>query len=290
MSSTQALGASARDGMDGASPLGANRPHAESARRLMRACDRASLATAGRATDDGGANDSAAAGWPYPSLVLVAFDLDGCPLLLLSALAEHTRNLSADPRIGLLFDGTAGLEQPLTGARLSVLGRVVRTDDPRHRDRFLRRHPDAALYAGFADFALHRVVIERAHLVAGFGRIHWLTAADLGLPMAAEALAEAEPDLLDAGNALLSAAGSDGGSDAGWCLTGVDPDGLDLRRGGRVARREFEQTTNNPESVRLALSGLPHWVRHGGTPVNAPAVPANAGIPGAASSDATTTG
>ncbi|MFD1624604.1 HugZ family protein [Azospirillum griseum] len=296
MSSTQALGASARDGMDGASPVGANRPHAESARRLMRACDRASLATAGRAMDKGGASDGTddGAGWPYPSLVLVAFDLDGSPLLLLSALAEHTRNLSADPRVGLLFDGTGGLDQPLTGARLSVLGRVVRTDDPRHRDRFLRRHPDAALYAGFADFALHRVVIERAHLVAGFGRIHWLTAADLGLPMAAEALAQAEAELLDAGNALLSAAdsASDPASDAdaGWSLTGVDPDGLDLRRGGRVARHDFEQTTNNPESVRLALSGLPHWVRHGGTPVNAPAVPANAGITGAASSDATTTG
>ncbi|CAO3416794.1 HugZ family pyridoxamine 5'-phosphate oxidase [Azospirillum endophyticum] len=234
------------------------------ARRLMRACDRAVLATAQRPADDGAANEGTdegteAAGWPYPSLVLAAFDHDGSPLLLLSTLADHTRNLLADGRVGLLFDGTAGLAQPLTGARLSVLGRAERSDDPVHRERYLRRHPDAAFYAGFADFAIYRVAVERAHLVAGFGRIHWLSAADLDLPAPTSALAAGEAALLDrlngAGYGPRLAPATDGEGE-GWSLTGIDPEGCDLRRGGYVARVDFEQRIQDPESAKLMLDRL----------------------------------
>lgn len=238
---------------------------ATSARRLMRACDRAALATAQRPDGTGSAEAGGAdtGGWPYPSLVLVAFDHDGSPLLLLSTLADHTRNLLADSRVGLLFDGTAGLAQPLTGARLSVLGRAERSDDPAHRARYLRRHPDADFYAGFADFAIYRVTVERAHLVAGFGRIHWLSAAELDLPTSAPALAAGETELLDRlngegyGPRLAPSTDGDGtGQGASWSLTGVDPEGCDLRRGGYVARVDFEQRIHDPESARLMLDAL----------------------------------
>lgn len=232
---------------------------ASRARRLMRACDRAALATVQRSPDEGAGTMADAAGWPYPSLVLVAFDHDGSPLLLLSTLADHTRNLLADGRIGLLFDGTAGLAQPLTGARLSVQGRAGRSDDPDHRARYLRRHPDAALYAGFGDFAIYRVAVERAHLVAGFGRIHWLSAAELDLPTAAPDLAAGEAALLDRlngegyGPRLAPATDGDGDS---WSVTGIDPEGCDLRRGGYVARVDFEQRIHDPESAKLMLDTL----------------------------------
>ena len=133
------------------------------ARRLTRAADRAVLATA-----------LAGDGRPYASLVLMACDPGGSPLLLLSNLAEHTRNLTADPRVSLLVDGTAGHEDPLTGPRLTLLGRVAATDAPGCRARFLARHPESAAYADFGDFRFYRVSIERGHLVAGFGRIRWL--------------------------------------------------------------------------------------------------------------------
>src|SRR3954466_5903196 len=92
------------------------------ARHVMRAADRATLATGQR---DAG-------GWPYPSLVLTALDHAASPLLPISDLADHTANIKADPRAGLLFDGTGGLAEPLTGPRVSVLGRMEVTDDPRH--------------------------------------------------------------------------------------------------------------------------------------------------------------
>ena len=87
-------------------------------RDLIRSSDRAVLSTA--MTGDG---------WPYGSLVMTACDHAARPLLLISDLAEHTKNLGADTRASLLFDGTAGLDSPLTGARVTVMGRLAPTED-----------------------------------------------------------------------------------------------------------------------------------------------------------------
>ncbi len=114
-------------------------------------------------------------GRPYVSLVASACEGDARPLLLLSDLAQHTRNLIADPQVSLLFEDTGEHPDPLAGPRLTLLGRAERVEDPidasRGAARFAARHPASAAYAGFADFHLYRVAIERGHLVAGFGRI-----------------------------------------------------------------------------------------------------------------------
>jgi len=119
------------------------------------------------------------AGAPYVSLVLVAFDADGSPLLLLSRLAQHTKNLLAEPNVSLLFDATTDLDEPLTGPRLTVLGKAVPCADPKALERYIERHPSAATYAGFSDFNLYKLKIARGHHVAGFGQIRWIEAADL---------------------------------------------------------------------------------------------------------------
>jgi putative heme iron utilization protein len=228
---------------------------AQLSHRLVRSADRAVLATAMR-------GDS---GWPYASLVLSATTQDGWPLLLLSDLAEHSKNIQADPRVSLLFDGTAGLESPLTGPRLSLLGHARESGAEAERARFLARHPSAALYAGMKDFRLYRVEPARGHLVAGFGRIHWLAARELryeGPP--AHGLAAAEADILAQMNAehgkalahyaraLLRLEGGD------WVMTGIDPEGLDLRRGGQVARLAFAGPVTDAESARRELLRLAH--------------------------------
>lgn len=120
-----------------------------------------------------------AEGWPYVSLVLAAADERGMPLLLLSDLAEHTRNIGRDDRASLLFDGTAGLAEPLAGPRLTVLGRIAPAPDPAALARYVARHPGAEAWTAMRDFRLYRLVPTRAHLVAGFGRIAWIEAAAL---------------------------------------------------------------------------------------------------------------
>ncbi|MBL28356.1 MAG: heme iron utilization protein [Rhodospirillaceae bacterium] len=226
------------------------RTPAEIARDVMRAADRAVLSTA----------LVGASGWPYGSLVLTALDHDATPLLLISRLAEHTKNVEADDRVSLLFDGTAGLDEPLTGARVTVVGRAVRNDEPRYRARFLSRHPSAAGYAGFADFGMFRVTVERAHLVAGFGRIHWIDGADLIFDTGASvALAESEAGIVDHMNAdhadaIALYATVLLGRDAGdWRMTGIDPEGCDLRCDGQVARLPFGTAVANAEEARGEL-------------------------------------
>ena len=235
--------------------------HGATARALIRAADRATLATAlpsSEALD--AAMDGPGGGWPYASLVMVACDFDASPLLLISDLAEHTKNLAADGRASLMFDDTAGLDNPLTGARVTVLGRIERCDHDGARARYLARHPDAAEYAGFADFHLYRMAVERAHLVAGFGVIHWIAAGDVLFDTTGAAgLAAAEADIVAHMNAdhaeavPLYATAFLGRAGAGWMMCGIDPEGVDLRRGAELARLDFD----SPIATAAAPSAMP---------------------------------
>jgi putative heme iron utilization protein len=227
---------------------------AHTVRDLLRRLDRASLASA--------LPDREGAPWPYASLVLVAVDHDLAPILLLSNLAEHAKAIAADGRVSLLFDGTAGLDQPLTGPRVTLLGRAAKTGDERLKRRFLVHHPDAEMYAGFGDFNFYRVAPERAHLVAGFGRIRWLAAADLLPGPPAMALAESESGIVahmnaDHADAIQLYAGRLLGLPAGeWRMTGIDAEGLDLRHAGRVARLSFDAPIGDAAEARKVLVAL----------------------------------
>jgi putative heme iron utilization protein len=209
-------------------------------------------------------------GRPYASLVALACDLDASPLMLLSDLAQHSRNIAADHRISLLFDGGGGrvpisgapCADPLAQPRLSLLGEAVRSDDARLLSRFTARHPSAAAYAGFADFHLCRVTISHGHLVAGFGRISWIEAGELGYSADAPALTEAEAGIVahmnaDHADAVdLYAARLLRRTGGGWRMTGIDPEGVDLRRDHETARLDFAAPVLDPEGARKALVAL----------------------------------
>jgi heme iron utilization protein len=226
-----------------------SRDSAGFARRLLRNRDRGALATSLH-------------GAPYASLVLVATDLDASPLLLLSDLAQHTRNIAFEPRVSLLLDATEGHPDPLAGPRLTVLGRAEAVDDRRLLARSTARHPSASLYAGFADFRLYRVEVDRGHLVAGFGRIEWIDASELLFAPDTRALAVAEPAIL----AQINEAHADaiafyaqrvlGRAGTGWRMTGLDPEGVDLRCAGDTARLDFPSPVLTPEGARTALARL----------------------------------
>ena len=117
--------------------------------------------------------------FPFVSLVLPGRDGTGQPLLLLSDLSDHAKNLKRDSHASLLYDGTAGLAEPLTGARVTLIGRVVPADTAESRALYLKCQPSAQGYAGFGDFHLYRFEIQEALLVAGFGRIHRLPGSAL---------------------------------------------------------------------------------------------------------------
>lgn len=201
-------------------------------------------------------------GAPFASLVTVATDVDGSPLLLVSRLSAHTANLDADPRASLLL-AAAGKGDPLAHPRLTVSGRVELDPDPGVRRRFLARHPKAALYADFPDFSFRRLRMEGAHLNGGFARAARLGSADLLSDLAgADALVASEEGALAHMNAdhrdalALYATRLAGAPEADWRATGVDPDGIDLAAGDLTARAPFPRRIVDGASLRAVLVEL----------------------------------
>lgn len=116
---------------------------------------------------------------PYASLMPYVLDETGAPLILISGLAVHTQNIRAHKAVSLLVDGTGGYEDRLAGPRSTLVGQVVKVDKTSFKEHYVTRHPSAEMYYDFPDFELYRMTIERAHLVAGFGRVHWVEGPDV---------------------------------------------------------------------------------------------------------------
>src|SRR5438270_13358751 len=101
----------------------------------------------------------AGSGDPYCSLVNVASHPDGSPVLLISRLAVHTKNILADPRVSLMLDERRAGD-PLEGARVMLTGTAHPTDDPNARRRYLERQPEAKMFADFGDFGFYRIELR----------------------------------------------------------------------------------------------------------------------------------
>ncbi len=122
-------------------------------------------------------------GYPYASLTNYAVDDFGRPFFLFSTLAVHTGNLAAEPRASLLVFEEEAIADPLSAARVNVMGTVAtvpHSDIEQARKAFLERHPDAAMYIDFGDFAIYRMTIEDVYYIGGFGEMGWVTPAEYG--------------------------------------------------------------------------------------------------------------
>jgi len=203
--------------------------------------------------------------------VQCATSMQGEPVLLLSSLAVHTQNLLHNPGASLLFDASAASAQPLTAARLSLLGTVTPSDAGQiaaDRARYLARYPDAARFVDFADFSFYRMRPDRGHLVAGFGQIHWLAAETMLLALAdCAAVQQAEADIIahmNQDHAQISALFAEkllGRPPGAWRVCGCDPDGLDLALNGHIARLTFATRMRDPAEVRQELIRLAQLAR-----------------------------
>ena len=209
----------------------------------------------------------AGSGDPYCSLVNVATAANGAPLLLLSKLALHTKNMLIDNRISLMLDERKAGD-PLEGARVMLMGSCSYKADSSAASAYLRRHPEAELFASFADFSYYRMDIKRVHLVAGFGRIVDLGPQDILTDVAdAQALIEAEADAIAHMNAdhaeacRLYATKLLGAADGDWRCVGIDPEGIELQQGRTALRLFFPQRVIAPGSLRAVLKQLADQAR-----------------------------
>ena len=121
-------------------------------------------------------------GWPFASLTPYAFAASGAPIILTSTLAEHTRNICADPRVSLFVLDSEAPANPQAGARITVMGLADPVDNFEVEDarrRYLERFPEAESLFQMSDFTLFKLSIERVRFIAGFGEIFWLNGDDL---------------------------------------------------------------------------------------------------------------
>jgi heme iron utilization protein len=209
-------------------------------------------------------------GAPFASLVTIATDVDGTPLMLLSRLSAHTRNLLAEPRCSLLF-AQGGKGDPLAHPRLTVVGRAAQTSETRARERFLARHPKAKLYADFPDFGFFALTPEAGHLNGGFAKAATLTRDQLLLDLTgAEAMIAGERGAVEHMNAdhadalALYAAGAGAEPGLPWRLTGLDPEGMDLMAQDRTARVVYPERVTEMGALRKSLVAMAARARTGG--------------------------
>ena len=214
---------------------------------------------------------SLAGGFPFTSLVNVATDYDGRPILLMSGLSAHTKNLNQDDRASLLLVQN-GKGDPLAHPRLTLVGHCQRVTEPdqraRLRARFLARHPKSALYVDFPDFGFFLLNPTSAHLNGGFAKAADYTGPEIltDLNEAGE-LIEIEPQALahmneDHPQSLrLYATKLAGEKDGVWRASGIDPDGLDLAHGDLTARIAFPRRICDGGALRAVLAELAQQAR-----------------------------
>jgi hypothetical protein len=177
-------------------------------------------------------------GYPFASILPFILDERQRPVFLISALAEHTKNLLADHRASFLVSSPNG-HNVLTGARLTSVGDVQRFDASEQLlARYLRYQPDARQYLDLGDFALFRLTPKRARYVAGFGEMGWLEEAEWAqgtiLPLVDEAKFCCElVEVLPIGIRLL----------------GLDCYGFDIERQGKRERLQFPNAPVAAENV-----------------------------------------
>ncbi len=242
----------------GSSPLAAvaeEPSFAERARTLMHLGRVGTLSTQSRR----------APGFPFGSVAPYGLDASGCPTFLISTMAMHTQNLTADGRASLLVTQPGWTEDPLAGARVTVVGRVVPLPTAHVgsvRDDYLTRHENARHWVDFDDFSFYRMAVVDLYYVAGFGAMGWVDAADYR---------NAEPDpLADSAPGILAHMNADhrdalrlycqtfaGVAVDNATMTTVDRLGFRMRAqiGDRLQalRVNFPREVRSPEAARTVL-------------------------------------
>jgi putative heme iron utilization protein len=206
------------------------------------------------------------AGYPYASFTTFALDA-GEPVFLISRIAEHTRNLSADARASLLVH-EPGQSDPLANGRVTLVGRAERLERPATsaRDAFLVAHPTAGYYVDFADFEFWRLRVESVRYIGGYGRMSWVSADDFRAaqpdPLTAAASGILSHMNEDHAAALLAYAHafSSARDATAATMTAIDRYGFEMTlttpRGVGPARLAFAEPLTEPAQARAVLVKL----------------------------------
>jgi len=237
---------------------GNRRSASEEARTLVAATNSGTLATL---SEDG---------TPWASLVTFGTLANGSPVLCLSTLAEHARNLEGNRQASLMVADPSHKGDALAGGRVTLAGKVVRSDEfhdeKSAREAHLEAVPSAAMYADFNDFTFWILEVDRVRWVGGYGRMDSATGEtyaeaepDPVQPQAADAVSHLNLDHPDALLVMAQAFGQYPDATEAKC-TRADRYGLDLAvvtpEGKKATRVSFTEKINSPGGLRAATVDL----------------------------------
>ncbi|OAM52670.1 pyridoxamine 5'-phosphate oxidase [Methylovorus sp. MM2] len=210
------------------------------------------------------------AGYPFGSVTPFVVDHTGQPIMLISTLAEHTKNIQTNSKVSLLvFSGADDLQ---ANARLTLIGNahVIVDADAALKARYLRYLPQAASYFEMHDFSFYRIHIEHARYIGGFGKISWIAKSDLLPPENYFALQEdgiVEHMNTDHQDSLIAYAKHFKQISAAKAeMLGIDCFGFDVKATTDGAdthylRFDFETPATDANSARKALVSMAHASR-----------------------------
>jgi putative heme iron utilization protein len=198
-------------------------------------------------------------GYPFGSVTPFVTDHAARPVILVSRLAEHTRNLEADARASLLVHDDADDVQ--TAARLTVVADAVKVEEPgAPAARYLRYFPDAQRLLDLGDFSFWALRPVFVRHIAGFGAIRSITPAGFAPPenrladLESEIVAHMNDHHVEALRACCRKA--HGVEPATVTMIGIDCDGIDVRADARRLRLEFDAPVTNAGGAREALAAM----------------------------------
>ena len=199
-------------------------------------------------------------GYPFGSITPYVLNYDGAPTMLISDIAQHTRNIKRNKKVSLtIFD--QGVDDPQASGRLTWVGEALPIDplDSEPRERYLRYFPSAESYFATHDFSFYRIRLRRARFIGGFGQIYWIDpdAMLIGNPFRSTERGIIEHMNRDHRQALLHYCGLMGLAQVDHVtMSGIDSEGFDLLVDNRKLRIDFDAPISTVEEARAALVSL----------------------------------
>ncbi len=213
--------------------------------------------------------------YPFGSVAPFILDHHAQPVILISSIAEHTKNIIANPKVSLLvFEGNEDLQ---ASSRLTLMGEALKiesdeanSDYKNLRARYLRYFPQSVSYFATHDFAFYRITIAQARFIAGFGKMGWVDGDELAgseFMSASSVLSTQETSIIEHMNAdhvpsMLAYCQHFHGMTASTAeMLGIDGDGFDVKatladNSVKTIRFTFDQPISDAQSARVALVAM----------------------------------
>jgi putative heme iron utilization protein len=206
-------------------------------------------------------------GYPFASIVPVSFDEFNRPIILISHLAQHTRNIGENSKVSLFVNDAhqRGYEDAQTCGRITLLARAQRLDIEVDADAIARYccfYQNAESYYKELNFHFYRLVPEKIRFIAGFGQIHWValdplfTKNPLSFDIEKNIIEHMNTDHRDALVKYCHQAGLVLPKNVEPEMVGVDANGFFQRIGQRIIRFEFSRPIENENDVRNRLMAM----------------------------------